>query len=171
MMSHCLFLFLRYMMMKDCWHAISSHRPTFKQLVEDLDRILTLATNEVRCINKPETSHAFSIVLGSIKPMPTLAPACNILQDPQREGNRFYGQRTGRELHVPGFASTASVAQLSDGSLRRNARRFFPFPSCHPRYPCGGLRDGNLSELVEGGIEPWKRDDAKSPALARCFEL
>uniref|UniRef100_A0A8C2B8L3 Fibroblast growth factor receptor n=1 Tax=Cyprinus carpio TaxID=7962 RepID=A0A8C2B8L3_CYPCA len=31
-----------YMMMKDCWHAISSHRPTFKQLVEDLDRILTL---------------------------------------------------------------------------------------------------------------------------------
>lgn len=35
-----------YMMMKDCWHAISSHRPTFKQLVEDLDRILTLATNE-----------------------------------------------------------------------------------------------------------------------------
>ncbi|XP_072772167.1 fibroblast growth factor receptor 2 isoform X4 [Nerophis lumbriciformis] len=35
-----------YMMMKDCWHAISSHRPTFKQLVEDLDRILTLNTNE-----------------------------------------------------------------------------------------------------------------------------
>nr|XP_020454243.1 fibroblast growth factor receptor 2 isoform X1 [Monopterus albus] len=36
-----------YMMMKDCWHAISSQRPTFKQLVEDLDRILTLSTNEV----------------------------------------------------------------------------------------------------------------------------
>lgn len=35
------------MMMKDCWHAISSQRPTFKQLVEDLDRILTLSTNEV----------------------------------------------------------------------------------------------------------------------------
>ncbi|XP_066549359.1 fibroblast growth factor receptor 2 isoform X6 [Amia ocellicauda] len=35
-----------YMMMKDCWHAISSHRPTFKQLVEDLDRILTLTTKE-----------------------------------------------------------------------------------------------------------------------------
>uniref|UniRef100_A0A8C6USM3 Fibroblast growth factor receptor 2 n=1 Tax=Neogobius melanostomus TaxID=47308 RepID=A0A8C6USM3_9GOBI len=35
-----------YMMMKDCWHAISSHRPTFKQLVEDLDRILTLSSNE-----------------------------------------------------------------------------------------------------------------------------
>ncbi|XP_018535705.1 fibroblast growth factor receptor 2 isoform X2 [Lates calcarifer] len=35
-----------YMMMKDCWHAISSQRPIFKQLVEDLDRILTLSTNE-----------------------------------------------------------------------------------------------------------------------------
>ncbi|XP_011483055.1 fibroblast growth factor receptor 2 isoform X3 [Oryzias latipes] len=35
-----------YMMMKDCWHAISSQRPTFKQLVEDLDRILSLSTNE-----------------------------------------------------------------------------------------------------------------------------
>lgn len=35
------------MMMKDCWHAISSQRPNFKQLVEDLDRILTLSTNEV----------------------------------------------------------------------------------------------------------------------------
>ncbi|MEE6486626.1 hypothetical protein FKM82_014653 [Ascaphus truei] len=35
-----------YMMMRDCWHAIPSHRPTFKQLVQDLDRILTLTTNE-----------------------------------------------------------------------------------------------------------------------------
>uniref|UniRef100_A0A8C3U8X7 Fibroblast growth factor receptor n=2 Tax=Passeriformes TaxID=9126 RepID=A0A8C3U8X7_CATUS len=35
-----------YMMMRDCWHAVPSHRPTFKQLVEDLDRILTLTTNE-----------------------------------------------------------------------------------------------------------------------------
>ncbi|EAW49345.1 fibroblast growth factor receptor 2 (bacteria-expressed kinase, keratinocyte growth factor receptor, craniofacial dysostosis 1, Crouzon syndrome, Pfeiffer syndrome, Jackson-Weiss syndrome), isoform CRA_g, partial [Homo sapiens] len=37
-----------YMMMRDCWHAVPSQRPTFKQLVEDLDRILTLTTNEVR---------------------------------------------------------------------------------------------------------------------------
>lgn len=36
-----------YMMMRDCWHAVPSQRPTFKQLVEDLDRILTLTTNEV----------------------------------------------------------------------------------------------------------------------------
>ncbi|XP_040217892.1 fibroblast growth factor receptor 2 isoform X2 [Rana temporaria] len=35
-----------YMMMRDCWQANPSNRPTFKQLVEDLDRILTLTTNE-----------------------------------------------------------------------------------------------------------------------------
>jgi len=34
------------MMMRECWHAVPSQRPTFKQLVEDLDRILTLTTNE-----------------------------------------------------------------------------------------------------------------------------
>lgn len=36
--------------MRDCWHAVPSQRPTFKQLVEDLDRILTLTTNEVRTL-------------------------------------------------------------------------------------------------------------------------
>ncbi|XP_069095311.1 fibroblast growth factor receptor 2 isoform X10 [Pleurodeles waltl] len=35
-----------YTMMTDCWRAVPSQRPTFKQLVEDLDRILTQTTNE-----------------------------------------------------------------------------------------------------------------------------
>lgn len=38
----------RYMMMRDCWHAVPSQRPTFKQLVEDLDRIVALTSNQVR---------------------------------------------------------------------------------------------------------------------------
>uniref|UniRef100_A0A8C3RD35 Fibroblast growth factor receptor 2 n=2 Tax=Neoaves TaxID=3078114 RepID=A0A8C3RD35_9PASS len=42
-----------YMMMRDCWHAVPSHRPTFKQLVEDLDRILTLTTNEYLDLSGP----------------------------------------------------------------------------------------------------------------------
>lgn len=37
----------RYMMMRDCWHAVPSQRPTFKQLVEDLDRIVALTSNQV----------------------------------------------------------------------------------------------------------------------------
>lgn len=35
------------MMMRDCWHAVPSQRPTFKQLVEDLDRCLAMTSNQV----------------------------------------------------------------------------------------------------------------------------
>ncbi|KAG9488632.1 fibroblast growth factor receptor 1 isoform X2 [Eleutherodactylus coqui] len=35
-----------YMMMRDCWHAVPSQRPTFVQLVEDLDRIVALSSNQ-----------------------------------------------------------------------------------------------------------------------------
>ncbi|XP_040202158.1 fibroblast growth factor receptor 1 isoform X6 [Rana temporaria] len=35
-----------YMMMRDCWHAVPCQRPTFVQLVEDLDRILALSSNQ-----------------------------------------------------------------------------------------------------------------------------
>lgn len=33
--------------MRECWHAVPSQRPTFKQLVEDLDRILTVTSTDV----------------------------------------------------------------------------------------------------------------------------
>lgn len=33
--------------MRDCWHAVPSQRPTFKQLVEDLDRCLAMTSNQV----------------------------------------------------------------------------------------------------------------------------
>uniref|UniRef100_A0A8C1RL90 Fibroblast growth factor receptor n=1 Tax=Cyprinus carpio TaxID=7962 RepID=A0A8C1RL90_CYPCA len=36
----------RYMMMRDCWHAVPSQRPTFKHLVEDLDRTLSMTSNQ-----------------------------------------------------------------------------------------------------------------------------
>uniref|UniRef100_A0A673HCZ9 Fibroblast growth factor receptor n=1 Tax=Sinocyclocheilus rhinocerous TaxID=307959 RepID=A0A673HCZ9_9TELE len=35
-----------YLMMKDCWHAVPTQRPTFKQLVEDLDRTLSVISNQ-----------------------------------------------------------------------------------------------------------------------------
>lgn len=34
-------------MMRDCWNAVPSQRPTFKQLVEDLDRCLAMTSNQV----------------------------------------------------------------------------------------------------------------------------
>ncbi|XP_042589023.1 fibroblast growth factor receptor 1-A-like isoform X2 [Cyprinus carpio] len=35
-----------YLIMKDCWHAVPTQRPTFKQLVEDLDRTLSMISNQ-----------------------------------------------------------------------------------------------------------------------------
>uniref|UniRef100_A0A8D3DS75 receptor protein-tyrosine kinase n=1 Tax=Scophthalmus maximus TaxID=52904 RepID=A0A8D3DS75_SCOMX len=39
-----------YLMMRDCWNAVPSRRPTFQQLVEDLDRTLSLMANQVSLI-------------------------------------------------------------------------------------------------------------------------
>ncbi|MBZ3883225.1 Fibroblast growth factor receptor 3 [Sciurus carolinensis] len=35
-----------YMIMRECWHAVPAQRPTFKQLVEDLDRVLTVTSTD-----------------------------------------------------------------------------------------------------------------------------
>lgn len=35
------------MMMRECWHAVPSQRPTFKQLVEELDKVLLSISDEV----------------------------------------------------------------------------------------------------------------------------
>ncbi|XP_041124085.1 fibroblast growth factor receptor 3 isoform X1 [Polyodon spathula] len=35
-----------YMIMRECWHAVPSQRPTFKQLVEDHDRVLTMMSTD-----------------------------------------------------------------------------------------------------------------------------
>lgn len=37
----------RYMIMRECWHAVPSQRPTFRQLVEDLDRVLSMTSTDV----------------------------------------------------------------------------------------------------------------------------
>lgn len=40
-------LLCRYLLMRECWQYNPMERPTFNELVEDLDRILTLTSNEV----------------------------------------------------------------------------------------------------------------------------
>ncbi|XP_051507831.1 fibroblast growth factor receptor 3-like isoform X6 [Myxocyprinus asiaticus] len=35
-----------YMIMRECWHAVPSQRPTFRQLVEDHDRVLSITSTD-----------------------------------------------------------------------------------------------------------------------------
>lgn len=47
------------MLMRDCWSYQPNERPMFGELVEDLDRILTITANEVRNINCKKDKRLF----------------------------------------------------------------------------------------------------------------
>uniref|UniRef100_A0A8C6WZV4 Fibroblast growth factor receptor n=1 Tax=Neogobius melanostomus TaxID=47308 RepID=A0A8C6WZV4_9GOBI len=42
-----------YMLMRECWHAVPTQRPTFKQLVEELDRTLLSISDEYLDLSTP----------------------------------------------------------------------------------------------------------------------
>ncbi|NXA32116.1 FGFR4 factor, partial [Eudromia elegans] len=42
-----------YMLMRECWHAVPSQRPTFKQLVEGLDKVLAAVSEEYLDLSMP----------------------------------------------------------------------------------------------------------------------
>lgn len=51
-------LLYSYMKMRECWHAVSTQRPTFKQLVEELDRVLVSISDEVNTYFGNSLSHS-----------------------------------------------------------------------------------------------------------------
>ncbi|KAI9531964.1 Fibroblast growth factor receptor 4 [Dissostichus eleginoides] len=51
-----------YMMMRECWHAVPTQRPTFKQLVEELDKVLLSISDEV--------------ILGPVDALRAVFPSC-----------------------------------------------------------------------------------------------
>uniref|UniRef100_H3AMP8 Fibroblast growth factor receptor n=1 Tax=Latimeria chalumnae TaxID=7897 RepID=H3AMP8_LATCH len=42
-----------YLLMRECWHAIPSQRPTFRQLVMELDRVLSAVSDEYLDLSTP----------------------------------------------------------------------------------------------------------------------
>jgi len=62
------------MMMRDCWHAVPSQRPTFKQLVEDLDRIVALTSNQVSLPFPDPVCPPARILAGFIPSSPGIYP-------------------------------------------------------------------------------------------------
>lgn len=46
----------RYMIMRECWHAVPSQRPTFRQLVEDHDRVLSMTSTDVSLAARQHTA-------------------------------------------------------------------------------------------------------------------
>lgn len=60
----------RYMIMRECWHAVPSQRPTFRQLVEDHDRVLSMTSTDVSLThNYPQFNSGFRPKAWSLDPL------------------------------------------------------------------------------------------------------
>uniref|UniRef100_A0A3B3T3V8 Fibroblast growth factor receptor n=1 Tax=Paramormyrops kingsleyae TaxID=1676925 RepID=A0A3B3T3V8_9TELE len=93
-----------YMMMRDCWHAVPSQRPTFQQLVEDLDRALTMMSHqEYLDLSKP-LDHYFPICPDTQSSTCSLEADSAFSRDAAAVGPRLpalLSQTAGQAFHRP----------------------------------------------------------------------
>ncbi|NWZ31897.1 FGFR1 factor, partial [Asarcornis scutulata] len=119
-----------YMMMRDCWHAVPSQRPTFKQLVEDLDRIVAMTSNQV---GDPPCAHPIRDPPPGAAPSP---PEPHPLQE-------YLDLSVPLDQYSPGFPDTRS-STCSSGEDSVFSHDPLPDEPCLPKYPPqhtnGGLK-------------------------------
>ncbi|NXG91654.1 FGFR1 factor, partial [Stercorarius parasiticus] len=131
-----------YMMMRDCWHAVPSQRPTFKQLVEDLDRIVAMTSNQVG--EAAPTSCPPPCI-----PLPGVgAPQGGARSPPEtvlgvRPSQEYLDLSMPLDQYSPGFPDTRS-STCSSGEDSVFSHDPLPDEPCLPKFPPqhtnGGLK-------------------------------
>lgn len=122
-------------MMRDCWHAVPSQRPTFKQLVEDLDRIVALTSNQVE-LDLRASWHA-QAPKGTL-PWGGLCVTCPFL--PSQE---YLDLSMPLDQYSPSFPDTRS-STCSSGEDSVFSHEPLPEEPCLPRHP---------TQLANGGLK------------------
>ena len=111
------------MIMRECWHAVPSQRPTFKQLVEDLDRVLTMTSTDV------------SVVLVWKYREGWLVPKHANVSVPFQE---YLDLSVPFEQYSPAGQDTHSTCSSGDDSVF--AHDLLPDEPCLPKHvPCNGV--------------------------------
>ncbi|NWH63056.1 FGFR1 factor, partial [Geococcyx californianus] len=129
-----------YMMMRDCWHAVPSQRPTFKQLVEDLDRIVAMTSNQVGEA-APTSQHSPCPCRGGrSRGDARCPPECILGVHPYQE---YLDLSVPLDQYSPGFPDTRS-STCSSGEDSVFSHDPLPDEPCLPKLPPqhtnGGLK-------------------------------
>lgn len=124
----CFFFLLSYMMMRECWHAVPTQRPTFKQLVEELDRMLLSISDEVGFthINAPTPTYEISQEHARINKCAheDFLPLChNLLSRCLKCGEQnpgFINSKQQKPQNHTVFGCSVSIAEISEQPLSPN---------------------------------------------------
>lgn len=132
----------RYMIMRECWHAAPSQRPTFKQLVEDLDRVLTVTSTDVSAGPAPGGGGR-----GGGAALTRPAPA----------------RRSTWTCRCPS-SSTRRAARTRPAPAPQATTRCLPTTCCLRPHPAAGAR-GREGSQAAGGPSPHQCESGPQPTV------